>query len=94
MTHRNPQKLIKHLACSIRNAYQVLVKIRKKNNPLVITIGRSSGLGLETALTLAENGFITYATMRNLNNASNILEPAQRKNLPIKVLQLYVTDDI
>src|SRR5215211_3848827 len=32
--------------------------------------------------------------MLNLNKASNILEPAQRKNHPVKVLQLDVTDDI
>jgi NAD(P)-dependent dehydrogenase (short-subunit alcohol dehydrogenase family) len=61
---------------------------------VAIVTGSSSGIGLETALTLAENGFVTYATMRNLNKASNILEPAQRKNLPIKVVQLDVTDDI
>ena len=31
--------------------------------------------------------------MRDLNKASNILKPAQLKDLPIKVLQLDVTDD-
>jgi NAD(P)-dependent dehydrogenase (short-subunit alcohol dehydrogenase family) len=63
---------------------------RKK---VAIVTGSSSGIGLETALYLAENDFITYATMRNPNKASNILKPAQLKGLPIKVLQLDVTDD-
>jgi NADP-dependent 3-hydroxy acid dehydrogenase YdfG len=31
--------------------------------------------------------------MRNLDKASNILEVAERKNLPINVVQLDVTDD-
>jgi NAD(P)-dependent dehydrogenase (short-subunit alcohol dehydrogenase family) len=31
--------------------------------------------------------------MRNLDTASNILEIAERKNLPINVVQLDVTDD-
>jgi len=59
---------------------------RRRIKRVAIVTGSSSGIGLETALTLAENGFITYATMLNLNKASNILEPAQRKNHPVKVL--------
>ncbi len=31
--------------------------------------------------------------MRNLDTASNILEIAERKNLPINVVQLDATDD-
>lgn len=60
---------------------------------VAIVTGSSSGIGLETALYLAESNFITYATMRDLNKASNILKLAQLKGLPIKVLQLDVTDD-
>lgn len=64
------------------------------SNPKVaIVTGSSSGIGLETALALAENGFKTYATMRNLDKASNILGKAQRKNLPIAVLELDVNSD-
>jgi len=62
-------------------------------NKIAIVTGSSSGIGLETSLTLAENNFTTYATMRNLDKASNILEVAERKNLPINVVQLDVTDD-
>ena len=60
---------------------------------IAVVTGSSSGIGLETALLLAENGFKTYATMRNVNKASNILEKAQKKNLPIEVLELDVNSD-
>lgn len=33
---------------------------------VAVVTGSSSGIGYETALTLARNGFLTYATMRNL----------------------------
>lgn len=49
-------------------------------------------IGLGTSLT-SENSFITYATMRNLDKASTVLKFAERKNLPINVVQLHVTDD-
>jgi len=69
----------------------------KGNNPntkkVAVVTGCSSGIGLETSLTLAENNFRTYATMRNLDKASNILKPAKKKNLPIEVAKLDVTDD-
>jgi NAD(P)-dependent dehydrogenase (short-subunit alcohol dehydrogenase family) len=70
-----------------------MAEINTKERIAIVT-GSSSGIGLETALTLAENNFITYATMRNLDKSLNILEPPQRKNLSIKVLPLDVTDDI
>ena len=60
---------------------------------VAVVTGSSSGIGLETSLTLAENNFRTYATMRNLDKASNILEPAKKKNLSIEVAKLNVTDD-
>jgi NAD(P)-dependent dehydrogenase (short-subunit alcohol dehydrogenase family) len=33
---------------------------------VAVVTGSSSGIGLETSLTLARNGFYTYATMRKL----------------------------
>ena len=63
------------------------------NSKVAVVTGSSSGIGLETALVLAENGFKTYATMRNVSKASNILDRAQRKNLPIEVLELDVNSD-
>jgi NAD(P)-dependent dehydrogenase (short-subunit alcohol dehydrogenase family) len=60
---------------------------------VAVVTGSSSGIGLETSLTLAENNFRTYATMRNLDKASNVLEPAKKKKLSIEVTKLDVTDD-
>src|ERR671934_1175453 len=45
-------------------------------------------------LELARNGFLTYATMRNLNKSENIKLVATKENLPIRINQLDVTDDV
>ena len=37
-----------------------------QDQKVVIVTGSSSGIGFETSLTLARNGFHTYATMRNM----------------------------
>jgi|SRR5919106_132709 NAD(P)-dependent dehydrogenase (short-subunit alcohol dehydrogenase family) len=66
--------------------------IESKKRVAVIT-GSSRGIGFETSLTLAENGFAVYATVRNVDKASNLMENASRRNLPIEVVQLDVTDD-
>ena len=57
-------------------------------------LASSSGIGHETSLTLARNGFLTYATMRGLHKGENIKSIAQKENLPLKTVQLDVTDDI
>ena len=51
----------------------------KGQNVAVVT-GGSSGIGKETALTLARNEFLTYATMRNLYKGQNIKSLAARAN--------------
>ena len=61
---------------------------------LAVVTGSSSGNGLETSLTLARNEFLTYATMRNLNKSENIKSLAEKKKLPLKIVQLDVTDDV
>lgn len=40
-------------------------------NVAVVT-GSSNGIGLEIALKLAKNGFITYATMRNMEKIKEL----------------------
>ena len=60
---------------------------------VAVVTGSSSGIGLETALTLARNRFLTYATMRNLAKSDNIKSVADKDNLPIRIVQLDVTDD-
>jgi NAD(P)-dependent dehydrogenase (short-subunit alcohol dehydrogenase family) len=60
---------------------------------VAVVTGSSSGIGLETALTLARKGFLTYATMRNLAKSDNIKAVADKDHLPICIVQLDVTDD-
>jgi NAD(P)-dependent dehydrogenase (short-subunit alcohol dehydrogenase family) len=60
---------------------------------VAIVTGSSSGIGFETSLALARNGFMTYATMRNLDKSENIKSLAEREKLPLKIVQLDVTYD-
>jgi len=60
---------------------------------IAVVTGCSSGIGLETAIHLAKNGFKTYATMRNTNKSDAINQRAQSENLSVEILQLDVTDD-
>jgi NAD(P)-dependent dehydrogenase (short-subunit alcohol dehydrogenase family) len=64
------------------------------NNKVAVVTGSSTGIGYETSLILARNGFLTYATMRNLNKSENIKSVATKENLPIRIKQLDVTDDM
>ena len=63
-------------------------------NKVAIVTGSATGIGYETAVHLAKNGFHTYATMRNLQKANGITEMAKTENLPLSLIQLNVTDDI
>jgi NAD(P)-dependent dehydrogenase (short-subunit alcohol dehydrogenase family) len=60
---------------------------------VAIVTGSFSGIGLETSVSLAQNGFLTYATMRNLDKSSIIKTAADNESLPIKVVQLNVADN-
>jgi NAD(P)-dependent dehydrogenase (short-subunit alcohol dehydrogenase family) len=60
---------------------------------VAIVTGSSSGIGFETSLLLARNGFFTYATMRNPDKSNKIIELKQKERLPLEVLKLNVTDD-
>ena len=61
---------------------------------VAVVTGSSTGIGYETSLILARNGFLTYATMRNLSKSENMKMVAAKENLPIQIKQLDVTDDI
>lgn len=67
-------------------------KTDAKQRVAVVT-GSSRGIGLETSLTLAENGFTVYPTVRDIDKASNLTETANKRNLLAKVVQLDVIDD-
>ncbi len=61
---------------------------------VALVTGSSSGIGLETSLLLAKDGFHTFATMRNVDKGKEINTIAARENLPVKIIQLDVTDEI
>ncbi len=60
---------------------------------VAVVTGSSSGIGYETSITLARSGIFTYATMRNLQKATNLESIRDKEVLPLKTLQLDVTDD-
>ena len=60
---------------------------------VAIVTGSSSGIGFETALALAKEGYFTYATMRDTTKSDKIKEIAQKENLKINVLELDVDDE-
>lgn len=60
-------------------------------NSVLIT-GTSSGLGLQTALYLAQQGFEVYATMRDLSRRGALDQEATRCGVLLQVLSLDVTD--
>jgi len=64
------------------------------NDKIAVVTGSSSGIGYETSLMLARNGFLAYATMRNLNKSESIKSIATKENLPIRITQLDVTEDV
>ncbi|AIF82891.1 short-chain dehydrogenase of unknown substrate specificity [Candidatus Nitrososphaera evergladensis SR1] len=55
-----------------------------------IVTGSSSGIGLETSLALARNGFYTYATMRNPAKGKALVDRAEKEELPLQVAELDV----
>jgi NAD(P)-dependent dehydrogenase (short-subunit alcohol dehydrogenase family) len=65
---------------------------RNKKVVAVVT-GSSSGIGFETSLLLAKNGFFTYATMRNIDKSDAIIDLKLKEKLPLEVLKLDVTND-
>lgn len=62
-----------------------------KEQKVALVTGSSSGIGFETSLSLARNGFHTYATMRNLNDSDKIIEVSDKEKLSLDVLQLDVS---
>ena len=65
------------------------------NQKVAVVTGSSSGIGHETALILARNGYLTYATMRNLDKSSDLKKIAEKEDLGsnMRFVQLDVTSD-
>ena len=60
---------------------------------VAVITGTSSGIGFETALALAREGYYTYATMRDTAKSGKIKELGKKDNLKISVLELDVDDE-
>jgi len=60
---------------------------------VAIVTGSSSGIGFETSLALAREGYFTYATMRDTTKSDKIKEITQKENLKINILELDVDDE-
>ncbi|MFB5632426.1 MAG: SDR family oxidoreductase [Nitrosopumilus sp.] len=57
---------------------------------VALVTGSSSGIGLETALALAKDGYHTFASMRDTSKAGELENAAKKENLPIEVIELDV----
>ena len=60
---------------------------------VAVVTGTSTGIGFETALALAREGYYTYATMRDTTKSDKIKELGKKDNLKISVLELDVDDE-
>ena len=60
---------------------------------VALITGCSSGIGYETALMLARNGFHTFATMRNTKKSDSLEEIIKKERLDLNIRQLDVNDD-
>ena len=60
---------------------------------VAVVTGSSSGIGFETSLALAREGYFTYATMRDVKKADDIHKITNEENLPLKVIELDVDND-
>src|SRR5215217_3524080 len=58
-----------------------------------VVTGSSSGIGFETSLLLAKNGFRTYATVRNPDKAKAIRDISDKGELPMRIIELDVDSD-
>ena len=60
---------------------------------VALITGCSSGIGYETALMLARNGFRTFATMRNIKKSDSLQEIIRKEGLDVNIRQLDVNDN-
>jgi NAD(P)-dependent dehydrogenase (short-subunit alcohol dehydrogenase family) len=60
---------------------------------VAIVTGSSSGIGYATSLMLARKGFYTFASVRNIAKSASLESIANAERLPLKLIQLDITDD-
>jgi NAD(P)-dependent dehydrogenase (short-subunit alcohol dehydrogenase family) len=69
-----------------------MITCNKKKKVAIIT-GSLSGIGFETSLILARNGFHTYAAVRNLDKSQPLIDMAKKDGLSIQAIELDVSND-
>ena len=57
---------------------------------VALVTGSSSGIGLETTLALARDGYHTFASMRDIKKSAELEHAAKKENLTIDVIELDV----
>jgi len=57
---------------------------------VALVTGSSSGIGLETVLALARDGYRTFASMRDTGRSGELEDAAKKENLKIEVIELDV----
>jgi len=62
------------------------------DNKIVLITGCSSGFGFLGAIYLAEKGYQVVATIRNLDKGTELSEEIAKRQLPVTIRQLDVTD--
>ncbi len=65
----------------------------EEQEKIAVVTGSSSGIGFETSVLLAKNGFRTFATVRNPDKAKAIRNISEKGELPIRVVELDVNSD-
>jgi NAD(P)-dependent dehydrogenase (short-subunit alcohol dehydrogenase family) len=57
---------------------------------IALVTGSSSGIGLETVLSLARDGYHTFASMRDVGKAGELEHAAKKESLPVEIIELDV----
>lgn len=66
---------------------------KRSMEKVAVVTGSSSGIGFETSLALAREGYFTYATMRDMKKADEIQKVADEESLSLKVIELDVDNE-
>jgi len=60
---------------------------------IAVVTGTSTGIGFETSLHLARNGYQVFAGMRNTGKAQPLIDAAKAEALPVEVIEMDVTSN-
>ncbi len=76
-------------------AHRILKEVRMSENrkEKVLITGASSGLGLATALYLAEKGYFVVGTSRSPERLARLRDEASKRQLPVTALELDINSD-